>query len=69
MRKDQKMIKEVKIVQCDICGKTEEVKEHDSKGKIVLPKRWEKSNCSENVHICPKCSARLGDRLWPGGPE
>lgn len=59
------MIKEVKLVQCDICGKTEEVKERDSKGNVVLPKRWEKSNYSENVHFCLKCAVRLGDRLWP----
>lgn len=57
------MIKEVKIVQCDICGVEAKITKYDSKNEIILPSKWHKGLSPKAIHICPICSARLGDRL------
>ena len=53
------MIKNVKIVQCDICGEVKKLTVYN-KEKIMLPEKWKWAIMGDkDIHICPLCFARL----------
>ena len=55
------MVKDIRGVECDICGKIEALKYVFIRNEeaYALPDGWVRSRANGNVTICPECNKKL----------